>query len=138
MTMPSDVDGDNGEGEEVSRRPMYRIHSKNYKARIVAAYEALPAHSGDRGSLLRREDLRRNQISAWRRELGRGSEDAATLKPSREPKRSADQVEMDRLRLANERLRSELDRTKLALEITGKTHALLELFSESAAYDDRL
>ena len=59
---------------------MYRIHSKNYKARIVAAYEALPAHSGDRGSLLRREDLRRNQISAWRRELGRGSEDAATLK----------------------------------------------------------
>jgi transposase len=36
------------------------------------------------------------------------------------------------LRRENERLEAELARTKLALEITGKAHALLELIAESA------
>ena len=50
-------------------------------------------------------------------------------------KRSPEQVELERLRRRNERLESELERTKLALEITGKAHALLEMLSESADSD---
>jgi hypothetical protein len=41
-------------------------------------------------------------------------------------------VEVERLRRRNAKLEAELERTKLALDITGKAHALLELLSESA------
>jgi hypothetical protein len=47
-------------------------------------------------------------------------------------RRSAEQIELDRLRRQNERLAAELKRTQTALEITGKVHALLEQLSESA------
>jgi hypothetical protein len=52
-------------------------------------------------------------------------------------RRSAEQVELDRIRKKNAKFESELKRTRLALEITGKAHALLELLSESADIDDR-
>jgi len=39
---------------------------------------------------------------------------------------------LDKLRARNDKLAAELQRTRLALEITGKAHALLELLSESA------
>jgi hypothetical protein len=41
------------------------------------------------------------------------------------------------LRRKTERLEAELERTKTALEITGKVHALLEQLSESAAPDPK-
>jgi hypothetical protein len=44
---------------------------------------------------------------------------------------------LERLRRRNERLEAELAKTKLALEITGKAHALLELLSESADSDPK-
>ena len=52
-------------------------------------------------------------------------------------RRSTEQAELDRLRKKNAKLESELERTKLALEITGKAHALLELLSESAEIDPK-
>ena len=51
--------------------------------------------------------------------------------------RSPEQVEVERLRRKNERLEAELARTRLALEITGEAHALLELLSESADTDPK-
>ena len=53
-------------------------------------------------------------------------------------KRTAEQIELERLRRKTERLEAELVRTRLALEITGKAHALLELISESAASETKL
>ena len=44
---------------------------------------------------------------------------------------------MEKLRARNARLEAELARTRLALEITGKAHALLELLSESADSDPK-
>lgn len=41
-------------------------------------------------------------------------------------------MEIERLRRENEKLTAELTRTKAALEVVGKAHALLELLSESA------
>ncbi len=46
--------------------------------------------------------------------------------------RSAEAVEIERLRRENEKLTAELTRTKAALEVVGKAHALLELLSGSA------
>jgi hypothetical protein len=52
------------------------------------------------------------------------------------PRKSADQVELEKLRRANEKLTSELARTRMALDIMGKARALLEEISESAERDD--
>jgi hypothetical protein len=56
--------------------------------------------------------------------------------PERAPRTAAD-VELDKLRKRNDKLTAELERTRLALEITGKAHALLELLSDSAATENR-
>ena len=48
------------------------------------------------------------------------------------PRRTAEQIELEKLRRRNERLQGELERARLALEITGKAHALLAMLSESA------
>jgi hypothetical protein len=55
----------------------------------------------------------------------------------KKPKRTPEQVELEKLRRRNELLEAELERTKLALEITGKAHALLEMLSESADSDPK-
>ena len=130
--MPSNIDGDDGSSEGRLTRGGYRRHSREYKDRIVAEYDGLPAGSDARGSLLRRESLRRNQIWTWRNEAAGKSD----VRVSKRVKRTADQVEIDRLRKQNARLHAEVERTRLALEITGKAHALLELFSQSAASDN--
>jgi len=41
-------------------------------------------------------------------------------------------VDNERLRKENEKLSTELARTRAALKVVGKAHALLELLSESA------
>ena len=51
------------------------------------------------------------------------------------PGRSAADAENERLRKENEKLATELARTKAALEVVGKAHALLELLSRSADSD---
>lgn len=132
MTMPSESNGESVE-EAVSRRSGYRRHSREFKERVVAEYDALPDFGGHRGSMLRRENLRRNQLSVWRRELS----GEAAPSSGRRPKRSPEQVELEALRKANVKLTAELGRTKLALEITGKAQALLEMLSESAASETR-
>ena len=127
VTLPSDDAG------EVMLRPGYRRHSKEFKQRVVAEYDALPKQTGDRGSFLRGHRLGRHQISVWRRELAGVTVDkTGGVSAPRRSKRTADQVELERLRARNAKLEAELARMRLALEITGKAHALLELFSESA------
>ena len=89
--------------------------------------------SAERGALLRREGLYSSHLAEWRKARDAGVHDA--LAPRARPRRSAEQVELDKVRHRNERLEAELARTKLALEITGKAHALLELLSKSADSD---
>ena len=127
VTLPSDDAG------EAMLRPGYRRHSKEFKQRVVAEYDALPKQTGERGSFLRGHRLGRHQISVWRGELAGATVDkTAGVAATRRLKRSPDQVEVDLLRKQNAKLEAELARTRLALEIAGKAHALLEMFSESA------
>ena len=112
-------------------RPRRRSFTAEYKAAIVDEYDGLAHGSPERGALLRREGLYSSHVAEWRRQR-----DAAALEGlsprARSSKRTPEQVELERLRRRNERLESELAKTRLALDITGKAHALLGLLSESA------
>jgi transposase len=132
MTLPSD------DNEQVMLRPGNRRHSKEFKEQVVAEYDLLPMQTGERGSFLRAHRLGRHQISAWRSQqagetAGKVAGKTGRVPVSRRPKRTPEQVENERLVKQNARLQAELARTRLALEITGKAHALLEMLSESAA-----
>ena len=111
-------------------RPKRRSLSAEYKKRILAESDAL-REPGATGALLRREGLYSSHLIEWRR-----ARDAATLAAlSAQPragKKSPEQVEIERLIARAERAEAELAKTKAALEVVGKAHALLELLSESA------
>jgi transposase len=140
MTMTSSsllVRADDGVVDELgpAARPRRRSFTAEYKARILDEYDALATGSSERGALLRREGLYSSHLAEWRKARDAGARDA--LAGRVRSRRSPEQVELERIRRRNERLEAELARTKLALEITGKAHALLELLSESADSDPK-
>lgn len=117
-------------------RPKRRTFTAEYKAAILAEHDALPEHSAERGALVRREGLYSSHIAEWRNAAARAA--LGGLEPkTRQPKRSSAQRELDRANVRIGKLEAELERTRLALEITGKAHALLEMLSESAATDKK-
>ena len=122
-----------GEGPRAGR-PRRRAFTAEYKMRILAEYEQLD-DPGERGALLRREGLYTSHISEWRKARDKGAAGGLAEKPAGRPGRSAADAENERLRKENEKLAAELARTKAALDIVGKAHALLELLSESADSD---
>ena len=111
-------------------RPTRRSFSAEYKAAILAEYDTWPKGSEQRGAILRREGLYSSHISEWRKQADAGAREGLARKSKK--RRSAGEVELEKLRAKNRRLEAELAKTKTALEITGKVHALLEQLSESA------
>lgn len=124
------------EEPDPAARPRRRSFTAEYKAQILDEYDALASGSPERGALLRREGLYTSHIAEWRKARDAGARDGLATKAK--VKRSPEQLEVEKLRRRNERLEAELARTKLALEITGKAHALLELLSESADSNPKL
>ena len=121
--------------DERPSRPKRRTFTAAYKARILAAYDALPDGSPERGALMRRERLYHSHIEHWRKQQEKGTLTASTGKPEKDA--GAEELarlraENKKLRAANEKLAGELGKTKSALEIAGKAFALLEDISGSA------
>ena len=125
-------DGRVGEEIDPAARPRRRAFTPDYKLAILEEYERL-TEPGARGALLRREGLYTSHLVEWRRARDAGALEA--LARGRRPKRSPEAAEAERLRRENERLRRELAKTRAALDIVGKAHALLEVLSESADSD---
>lgn len=118
-------------------RPSRRVFSPEYKLAIVTEYENAP--NGEKGAILRREGLYSSHVIEWARArdagvLTGGAADPGA--PSKRTQKSAEQVELEKLRRQNEKLTSDLAKTRIALDIMGKAHALLEGLSESAENDD--
>jgi len=112
-------------------RPKRRTFTPAYKLAIVGQYDQLADGRG-RGALLRREGLYHSHIQQCREAIEKGTLPALSSKPAGRPARSAAEVDNERLREENEKLARELARTRAALEVVGKAHALLELLSGSA------
>lgn len=119
-------------GAEPAERPRRRSFTAAYKRQIVAEYDAAP--EGSKGSILRREGLYSSHLIEWRRALNAGNLAGAAQARSEavRARSAADAAELARLRRANKRLTAELDKTRDALVIMGKVHALLATASESA------
>ena len=118
-------------------RPKRRTFTAAYKARILAAYDALPEGSPERGALLRKERIYHSHLEDWRRQQATGSREPGGKKEKNE--KSSEAAELARLRAENKKLKSkndkltrDLGKTKTALDIAGKAFALLEDISNSA------
>jgi len=114
-------------------RARRRSFTAEYKANILAEYDACVKGSDERGALSRREGLYSSHLAEWRRKAETGARNGLANKSKK--RRTAANTEIEKLKKRNERLEAELKKTKLALEITGKAHALLEMLSESADTD---
>ena len=132
-TVVASHDGDMADHDPT--RPRRRRFSPEYKLAILAEYDRL-TEPGDKGALLRREGLYTSHIVEWRRAREAGAL-AGLAGQGRAPRRTPEQVELERVRRRNQRLEAELARTRAALEIVGKAHALLEQLSESADSEPR-
>jgi transposase-like protein len=113
------------------------VFSPDYKLAIVAEYENAP--NGEKGAILRREGLYSSHVIEWTRARDTGiltTQPADPGTPPRRPKKTAEQVELEKLRRRNAKLEADLTKTRLALGIMGKAHALLEELSESAERDE--
>jgi transposase-like protein len=126
MTMTlADAVGDDGVVGPRADRPKRRVFTAEYKAQILAEYDA--ADRGERGAILRREGLYTSHVVEWRRAAEAGAR--AGLAPATPDRRDR---QIEELRRRAERAEAELARTRAALDLVGKAHALLETFSESA------
>jgi len=131
MTMTTaDVATDDGVMGPRADRPKRRRFTAEYKAAILAEYEA--ADRGGRGVILRREGLYASHIIEW----GKAAQAGAQVGLGPAPRDRRDK-EIEQLRKRAEKAESELARSRAALDLVGKAHALLETLSESAEPQQR-
>lgn len=126
MTMTSaDAVSDDGAMAPRADQPKRRRFTAEYKAAILAEYDS--AERTERGVILRREGLYSSHLAEWRKAAEAGAQ--AGLGPAAKDRRDRD---IAALTARAEKAEAELARTKAALDLVGKAHALLETISESA------
>lgn len=114
-------------------RPVRRTFTAEYKAAIVAEYEAAP--HGEKSAVLRREGLFHSHIQEWSRARTAGAKTGSANTSSTKStasRLSRSEREAERLRAENARLNAKLAQTQAALAIMGKAHELLASLAESS------
>ena len=127
MTMadlPPVVDG-GGMGPR-GDRPKRRTFTREYKDAVLAEYDA--ADRGQRGAILRREGLYSSHVIDWRRSREAARDEAVAARRGKDPR----DAQIEALTARASKAEAELARTRAALDLVGKAHALLETLSESA------
>jgi transposase-like protein len=107
----------------VSERAKRRSHSAAYKLQVLVQAEACK-NSGEVGALLRREGLYSSHLATWRRQRREGSLEALSGKRGRKAK-SPEELETERLRRENAKLRRRLERAEFLIEIQKKASEIL-------------
>jgi transposase-like protein len=136
LTMQRAHDEAMGEdGPTLPDKPRRRSFSAEYKLSILEQYDACVG-DGDKGALLRREGLYSSHIVEWRRARDAAAADALSPRV-RQPKTSPEAAALAKANRRIARLEEDLAKHKLALDIAGKAHALLEMLAESAAPEQK-
>ena len=107
-------------GPEVSAKAKRRRFTAGYKLSIIEQADQCGT-PGEIGRLLRREGLYSSHLSAWRKAAREGS--LRELARKRGPKPSAGKRDVKRLRRLereNARLREELRKARIVIEVQGK------------------
>lgn len=118
-------------GVDPAPRPTRRSFTAEFRARVLAEYEAAP--HGEKSAVLRREGIYQTQVAEWAR-----ARDAAaaggSYRRDRKPRssQSAASAGTVKLEAENARLARQLEQTRAALDVMGKAHRLLELLSMSS------
>jgi transposase len=139
MTMPTLLmqrAHDEAVGDDPPRlvdKPRRRSFSAEYKLAILAEYDGCVG-DGDKGALLRREGLYSSHVVEWRRARDNAARSGLAAQP-KAAKTNPDTAALAKANRRIERLEADLAKHKLALDIAGKAHALLEMLAESATDD---
>lgn len=108
----------------VSSRAGRRRFTVEYKTQVVQEAERLRG-TGDVGALLRREGLFSSQLTMWRKQYAAGVRQALSQKRGPKPTSTAATSERHRLQRENAKLREQLVRAELLVDIQKKVFALL-------------
>lgn len=111
---------------EVSDRPRRRTFTAKYKLKVLRELDAC-TEPGEQGAVLRREGLYSSHISKWREKRAAG--ELQGLKPRKRGRpakaRNPLEPELDRLARENARLREELRKAGLIIEVQKKLSEML-------------
>lgn len=120
---------------EVVAKAKRRRYTAEYKLRILRELDGSQGN-GETGALLRREGLYSSHLTSWRRQRERGELDG--LSPQkRGPKPDAQALEMARLKRENERLREQLRKAELIIDVQKKVAQLLGVPIEETRPDEQ-
>ena len=111
---------------EVSERPQRRRFTATYKLAILRELDACKK-PGETGAVLRREGLYSSHISDWRRARRAGELRGLAARKSGRPAKPRNplQPENERLARENERLREELRKAAVIIDVQKKLSTLL-------------
>jgi len=125
---------DDGTGSDGGPRyhhsPVRRVFTADYKLAILAEYDRA-TEKGEKGAILRREGLYSSLITDWRRQHRQGLLKAA-LGRTDGGRGGPSLSEIAKLKAENERLKEQLAKARVVIEVQGKVHALLDELSKSA------
>ena len=119
---------------EVVKRAARRRYTAEYKLRILREVEACKG-SGEIGALLRREGLYSSNLTKWRQQRERGELEGLAAQ-RRGPKEDPQAIENAQLKRENERLREELRKAQLIIDVQKKVSQLLGVPLEEAGKED--
>lgn len=120
-----------GSGADPAARPVRRTYTAEYRARVLAEYEA--AEHGQKSAVLRREGIYQTLVAEWAK--ARDAEAAGQTYRRVRKSRSKETTVVARavkLEAENARLTRKLEQTQAALDVMGKAHRLLELLCEDS------
>lgn len=121
------IEQENGQREEmkteVIAKAKRRQYSAEYKLRILRELEKCKG-KGEVGSLLRREGLYSSLVSKWWEQREKGSL-RGLVGQRRGPKVDSQAEELARLQRENQRLKEELERAELIIEVQKKVAQLV-------------
>lgn len=108
---------------EVVAKPKRRQHTAEYKLRILRELDEC-AGKGEVGAILRREGLYSSLISKWREQREQGGLNGLGGQ-RRGPKVDPNAAELARLRRENKRLKEQLERAELIIDVQKKVARLV-------------